>query len=300
MTAAANDQVLDAKAAHRRAILGAMREGGFVDALRSAGAPLSRVLEYVESFAEPRPHADPARCPDYPLFPGLRSQPFWDEHGFPGAARLRDGWREAREDWLALDPQAMVRYVPPVMRNTWRVQMLSYMGVDLEPFTRQCPRIHALLREVPGLCSGYPWADNVLSVHVARSHLLPHCSVDTLRVRCHLGLEIPGDCAIRVGGEVRGWSEGGTLLFDDSFEHEVWNRGDGTRAILIVDFWHPGLTAAEREALSAGFSHSRVRSLFVEQRAPAAQPYPHDLLAYVREQMAVQDRSPAVRAWWAG
>lgn len=296
----ASDQLLDAKAAHRRDILGAMRRGGFLDAVRIAGARLARVLEYLESFADPRPHADPARCPDYPLFPGLRSRPVWDEGELPGVARLREGWQDVRDDWRELDPQDMVRYVPPVMRNTWRVQMLSYMGVDLEPFTRRCPRIHALLRQVPGLCHGYPWADNVLSVHAAKSHLLPHCSVDTLRVRCHLGLAVPADCGIRVGPEVRGWTEGGTLLFDDSFEHEVWNRGDGTRAILIVDFWHPDLTAAEREALAAGFSHSSVRSLFVEQRAPAAQPYPHELLAYVRAQMAAQDRSPAVRDYWAG
>jgi hypothetical protein len=52
------------------------------------------------------------------------------------------------------------------------------------------------------------------------------------------------------------------LLFEDSFEHEVWNRGTQRRAILIVDFWHPDLTDVEIDALTAGFRKSDVRRIF--------------------------------------
>lgn len=291
--------VLDAKAAQRRAILHAMDEGGFLAAIRGAGPALERVRAYLDAFDDPAPHADAARCPDYPLFPGLRSRPFWDASEFPGASVLEANWQSVRDDWLALDPETMTRYVPPTMQNTWRVHMLTYMGVDLEPLTQRCAGTHALVRELPGLCRGYPWADNVLSVHAAHSHLRPHCSVDTVRVRCHLGLSIPEDCAIRVGEETRGWQDGRTLLFDDSFEHETWNRGDGTRAILILDFWHPDLTGAEREALTAGFSHSKVRSQFAAQRAPAAVPYPAELLRFVEADMERQDLAPGIREYWA-
>ena len=34
-------------------------------------------------------------------------------------------------------------------------------------------------------------------------------------------------------------------LFDDSFEHEVWNATDEPRLVLIVDMWHPRLKAHE-------------------------------------------------------
>ena len=47
--------------------------------------------------------------------------------------------------------------------------------------------------------------------------------------------------SIRVGDEVRTWVEGRCLLFDDSFEHEVWNDADEERLVLIVDVWHPDL-----------------------------------------------------------
>lgn len=40
------------------------------------------------------------------------------------------------------------------------------------------------------------------------------------------------------------------LIFDDSFEHEVWHNGTGVRLVLIVDIWHPDLTEQERKTLS--------------------------------------------------
>lgn len=48
----------------------------------------------------------------------------------------------------------------------------------------------------------------------------------------------------------REWQEGKVLVFDDSFEHEVWQEADSYRLIFIVDVWHPELTAAQRQTLS--------------------------------------------------
>jgi aspartyl/asparaginyl beta-hydroxylase (cupin superfamily) len=68
-----------------------------------------------------------------------------------------------------------------------------------------------------------------------------HCGPTNARLRLHLGLVVPDGCSIRVGDEVRSWVEGRCLLFDDSFEHEVWNDADEERLVLIVDVWHPDL-----------------------------------------------------------
>merc|ERR1719272_20392 len=56
------------------------------------------------------------------------------------------------------------------------------------------------------------------------SHLKPHCASSNMRLTCHLGLEVPEGCTIRVGQETRTWQEGECLWFDDSYEHEVWHR----------------------------------------------------------------------------
>lgn len=47
----------------------------------------------------------------------------------------------------------------------------------------------------------------------------------------------------------RTWTEGKIMVFDDSFEHEVWHNGTTYRLILIVDVWHPDLTAHEKKTL---------------------------------------------------
>ena len=99
----------------------------------------------------------------------------------------------------------------------------------------------------------------------AGAHIPPHCGVSNVFLTAHLGLIVPQGCVIRVGNEKRSWSEGRGLVFDDSFEHEVWNESDSMRIVLIARFYHPVLTELEIEAL--GTLHERVRALLGENTA---------------------------------
>ena len=69
----------------------------------------------------------------------------------------------------------------------------------------------------------------------------------------NLMVEVPAGCGIRVGGEARTWERGRALVFDDSFEHEVWNDADAERVVLLLRFWHPDLG----EDKAACMEHSR-------------------------------------------
>ncbi|MGH0130354.1 UNVERIFIED_CONTAM: hypothetical protein FKN15_042263 [Acipenser sinensis] len=51
--------------------------------------------------------------------------------------------------------------------------------------------------------------------------------------------------------EDRSWEEIKVLIFNDSFEHEVWQDADGYRLIFIVDVWHPELTPHQRLSLQS-------------------------------------------------
>jgi aspartyl/asparaginyl beta-hydroxylase (cupin superfamily) len=98
----------------------------------------------------------------------------------------------------------------------------------------------------------------------ASTHIHPHRGPTNLRVRCHLGISVPdGDCAIRVGAETRHWRDGECLVFDDTFEHEAWNHTADDRIVLIVDMWHPGLSATEVSLLQGlhGYTHAYARRL---------------------------------------
>lgn len=79
----------------------------------------------------------------------------------------------------------------------------------------------------------------------AGGRIAPHCGSWNCRLTVHLGLAGLDGCGIRVANEARFWSPGKCLLFDDSFEHEVWNRGGETRVVLLIDIWHPDLTDVE-------------------------------------------------------
>lgn len=72
-----------------------------------------------------------------------------------------------------------------------------------------------------------------------RSHIPPHCGPSNSRIRLHLGIQADDASVLRVGNETRRWEVGKCLIFDDSYEHEVWNKGESDRIVLILDFWHP-------------------------------------------------------------
>jgi aspartate beta-hydroxylase len=82
------------------------------------------------------------------------------------------------------------------------------------------------------------------------SHILAHTGVTNLRLVAHLPLILPDHCALKVAGVERAWKLDEVLIFDDTFEHEAWNRSNMTRIILLMDAWHPDLTQAEQIAFA--------------------------------------------------
>lgn len=71
------------------------------------------------------------------------------------------------------------------------------------------------------------------SVLHPNTHVLSHCGPTNCRIRCHLGLKVPEKTFIRVAEETKSWKDGDWLIFDDSFEHEVWHNGTSLRLVLI-------------------------------------------------------------------
>lgn len=86
------------------------------------------------------------------------------------------------------------------------------------------------------------------------THIKPHHGMLNTRLICHLPLIIPEGCGIRVGATTREWETGKLLIFDDSFEHEAWNRGVADRTILLFEIWRPEIPLEDREVLTALFS----------------------------------------------
>lgn len=82
------------------------------------------------------------------------------------------------------------------------------------------------------------------------THIAPHHGLLNTRLICHLPLVAPDGCALRVGHETRAWRYGELLIFDDSIEHEAWNRGVSDRTILLFEIWRPEIPEHDRIALA--------------------------------------------------
>jgi ornithine lipid ester-linked acyl 2-hydroxylase len=122
----------------------------------------------------------------------------------------------------------------------WSVIGLVAFGARVDAALAACPLTAKALQLIPGLTTAG------FSRMVPGTHIRPHEGWVTTVYRAHLGLVIPeGDCGLRVGSQIRPWREGELLVFDDTVEHEAWNRTSATRTVLLFDFLRPGRTMDE-------------------------------------------------------
>ena len=101
---------------------------------------------------------------------------------------------------------------------------------------RQAPATTALLEKVPNLQTAW------FSILGPGYHIPAHRGVTKGILRAHLGLIIPREaekCHMRVGDTDNVWREGEIFVFDDTYEHEVWNDTEDERVILLFDFDRP-------------------------------------------------------------
>lgn len=108
-------------------------------------------------------------------------------------------------------------------------------GYRIDDNANLCPRTTALVESIPGLNTAF------FSILAPGTRIPPHRGVSKGLITCHLGLVVPddGDVRMRVGDRIVRWSEGETLVFDDSYDHEVWNDSARTRVVLLIQFARP-------------------------------------------------------------
>src|SRR5262249_54322147 len=148
-------------------------------------------------------------------------------------------WADVRRECLRLPRDSFDPWVQREMYGEgWSVYGLIAFGERIEGALASCPRTAAALTSGPGLTTGG------FSRLAPGTHIKPHRGWVRTVYRLHLGLVVPPDCALRVGAETRAWREGECLIFDDTVEHEAWNRSASDRMVLLLDFLRPGASAS--------------------------------------------------------
>uniref|UniRef100_A0AAR2IV60 Un-named hu7910 n=1 Tax=Pygocentrus nattereri TaxID=42514 RepID=A0AAR2IV60_PYGNA len=189
--------------------------------------------------------------------PGLRAQPWWTakETGFTDLVRMLErNWMTIRDEALAVLDTSSGLFLPEDenLRETgnWGQFTLWQQGRKVGTSCQSVPKTCAFLERYPEATS-CKRGQIKFSVMQPGTHVWPHTGPTNCRLRMHLGLVIPHTgCRIRCTNQTREWEEGKVLIFDDSFEHEVWQEADSYRLIFIVDVWHPELSQSQRHALS--------------------------------------------------
>lgn len=201
-------------------------------------------------------------------FPFLPADEFFDSRHFPWFAELDGATDAIRAEALTLmarGAESMRPYVnqepgTPVnkwsgLNNSldWSACFLWEYGVRNDAVCELCPQTAAILDKLP-LCPIPGKAPTAFfSILKPGAHIPPHTGVSNTRAIIHLPLVVPPGCEFRVGAETRPWVEGEAFAFDDTIEHEAWNRGSEPRIVLIFDVWNPHLTATEQALLMKFF-----------------------------------------------
>lgn len=198
---------------------------------------------------EERPSINPLQYPDI-YFPGLTAKPWHDPHDFAATGALQESCRIIKEELVNLGAADILKSHPNNVGYTeageWTQYHLYCAGEKLIDNCSRFPETTRIIESVVGACTaGFVYFSGLPS----GTHLRAHCGEHNIRLRLHLGLIVQPECQIRVGTEIRSWEAGACIVFDDSFEHEVWNNSEITRIVLIVDLWHPDLTRTEIMAL---------------------------------------------------
>jgi aspartate beta-hydroxylase len=125
--------------------------------------------------------------------------------------------------------------------------------VKNEEVCARCPETAAALDAIPQNRVPGKAPSAFFSILKPGAHIPPHTGVTNTRAIVHLPLVVPPGCSFRVGGETREWRVGEAFAFDDTIEHEAWNRSAEPRIVLILDVWNPHLDAAEQDLLARFF-----------------------------------------------
>jgi len=187
----------------------------------------------------PKPAQRPPR-----YFSDLTARPWHNTRKFKFLAVLEDAAEEmAKEfsghtDWAVEDTSPLSR-----PRACWKPTLLRFKGDWLQ---RHCEKIQktcdiiSAIEELQGAAA---------NVYIARlepnCHLMPTVGETNALLRADLPLGSGKGLQLRVGEETKNLEAHKGVVFDASFEHEVWNQ-DSESLVLTVEFWHPELTGEDK------------------------------------------------------
>jgi aspartyl/asparaginyl beta-hydroxylase (cupin superfamily) len=187
----------------------------------------------------PSAYTHPMQYPPY-MIPGVPARPFYEANEFEWAQVLEREYPVIKKELVRILGESGAGFKgymseANLRHHGWNTFNFFFGGKKFEENCERCPETTRILESLPRFEKD----------HIMFSSLNPHAKIPRHTgpmngiLRGHLGMVVPQGCYIRVGPEERTWEEGKMLVFDDSFEHEVWNHSEFVRIVLFMNFWHP-------------------------------------------------------------
>lgn len=202
------------------------------------------------------------QAPQYLYFPELPQKQFYERDDFPWLTALEAATGDIRaelEGVIGDDFRPYVTQAPGRPKSqqmgladnpNWSALFLYKDGAK-QAGAERCPRTMTALAQAPLPAIPGRTPSILFSKLAAGAHIPAHEGMLNARLICHLPLIVPSGCSFRVGNDVRTWVEGEAWVFDDTIEHEAWNRSGEDRYILLFDIWRPELSEEERAGVAA-------------------------------------------------
>ncbi|MDM9583643.1 MULTISPECIES: aspartyl/asparaginyl beta-hydroxylase domain-containing protein [unclassified Nostoc] len=193
------------------------------------------------------------------LYPGITHKPWYETHDNDVLQlvddRLKKGFSDIKNEWLAyLSSRQKVVSIynaseiySHLKDEDWQGYQLRYKGKFTETGVALFPNTVKILSELEPFLYG----NGLVEFLVMKPGVIvpPHIDDMNISLTCHLGITIPENCGLRVASKTQNLTQGGILFFDNSFEHEAWNKSQEERVILLLELYHPELTNFEKALL---------------------------------------------------
>jgi aspartate beta-hydroxylase len=167
---------------------------------------------------------------------------------FPNHVKFVAAWRQIRDEAIAARIETMPRFHELMKAQTrisaadakdWRMMLVKAYGVEVKQNAAKMPTLTRLLQACPEVTSA------TVSFLAPGKHIPPHTGPFPGIMRFHLGLAMPmGDdgrpaTIMTIDGRQYRFGDGGCLLWDDTYTHEVLNAAPEPRIALLLDVWRP-------------------------------------------------------------
>jgi ornithine lipid ester-linked acyl 2-hydroxylase len=123
-----------------------------------------------------------------------------------------------------------------VNANQWSVFLFRIYNTEIKENAKRCPVTYNCIQQIPDCTTAF------FSIMKPETEVAAHRGAYKGYLRYHLGIKVPPDntqCGLVFNNQLYHWKEKESVIFDDTFQHSVFNRSNTSRAVLYIDFIRP-------------------------------------------------------------